>query len=186
MKLNINLRPTEKKRDSKRLRREGFVPAVVYGSKTEAKNITLSENEFQSVLRKVQKGRLSTTVFTLQVEKGKPIQAVIKDIQYHPTTYRILHLDFEELQDNVPVKINVPIEFSGVGDCAGVKQGGVLRQVTRNLRVACLPKDIPSCFIIDVKNLGVKQHKRLSEIELPETIRPVGSLDEVAVVVAKR
>lgn len=186
MKLNVKPRTAEKKRDSKRLRREGAIPAVLYGRSIEAQNIVVVDNEFQALLRKIPKGRLSTTVFTLAGEGGKLKQAIIKDIQYHPTTYHVLHLDFEELQEKVRVNINVPIECVGVAECVGVKQGGTLRQVIRTVRISCFPQEIPPVFILDVKNLGVRQHRKLSEIEMPASIRPITDLKEVAVVVAKK
>jgi len=186
MKLNVKPRAAEKKRESKRLRREGTIPAVLYGRNIEAENISVSDSEFQTALRQTPKGRLSTTVFKLEGEGGKARSAIVKDIQYHPTTYNVLHIDFEELQEKIPVKLNVPIEFVGVAECAGVKQGGVLRQVIRSIRISCLPKDIPTVFTIDVKNLGMRQHKKLSDIELPESIRPITDLNEVVVVIAKR
>ncbi len=100
--------------------------------------------------------------------------------------YSVIHLDFEELHSDVPVTVKVPIEMTGVVDCIGVKLGGILRQVIRHVKVRCLPKDIPSCFYLDVKSLDLRQSRRLNDLEIPETLRPLVDLNEVAVLIAKR
>lgn len=186
MKLKVSKREVIKKSESGRIRREGNIPAVLYvrGKPTDA--IIVGGAEFNSILRSIVPGRLSTTQFFLQDESGKERRAILKEIQYHPTTYQVNHLDFEELYDDAKVTLNVPIECTGVVDCIGVKLGGVLRQVIRKLRVRCLPKDIPSVFNIDVKHMGQNEKIRLSQLHIPHTVKPVANLNEVAVVIAKR
>ena len=98
----------------------------------------------------------------------------------------MIHLEFIELSDDVPVTLNVPIELMNIPECAGVKQGGVLRQVVRHLKVRCLPKNIPSHFELDVKEVGMYEKRRLSDISLPETVEPRMGLKTIAVVVGKR
>jgi large subunit ribosomal protein L25 len=169
-----------------RIRREGSLPAVIYVKGQETESIAVSGAEFDSLMRSLLPGRLSTTVFTLVDEHGKQRKTILKEIQYEPTTYHVRHLDFEELFDHLKVDLKVPIEMEGVVDCIGVKLGGVLRQVIRYLRVRCLPKDIPSVLKIDVRNLGQNESKRLGDLEIPETVRPLADLKEVAVLVAKR
>lgn len=185
MKLKALKRSSQKKSDIKRLRREGFIPAVIYG-KGKGENIAVASNEYQTLATKVQPGHLPVTVFTLVDENGKERKAIIKDIQYQITTYNVTHLDFEELFDDVKVDIKVPIECVGAADSAGIKLGGVLRQVIRHVKVRCLPKDIPSEFVLDVKELGMRQAKRLGDIAFPKQVVPLLSLNEVAVAIVKR
>lgn len=187
MKLQVSNRGLQSKGESKRLRRDGKVPAVLYSGGKAGESIFIDGNEFQKYLQTLKKGHLPTTVFSLVNEEGKERKAVVKDIQYHVTTYNILHLDFEELHDDVPVNVKVPIEFTGVVDCVGVKLGGVIRQVIRFLKVRCLPKNIPASFKLDVKSLNMKDTKRLRDIVLPEGVKPlVRDMNEVVVVIAKR
>lgn len=186
MKLKMQTRTVERKSDAKKMRRADDIPAVIYGHGTTAETITVKNSEFTALLRGVLPGRLSTTVFTLSDSKGKARRAILKDIQYHVTTYNIMHLDFEELQDKVKVNVKVPIECTGAADCPGVKLGGVLRQVIRYIRVRCLPADIPAVFELDVKSLGPRESRRLSDLAIPETVRPLADLNEVAAVVVKR
>lgn len=185
MKLKVFPRKGKNKSEINKIRREQNIPAIIYHRTKEAETITVHGNDFSGLLRNVQSGRLPTTIFELVDEKGKVRRALVKEIQYNPTNYDVRHLDFEELIDDVKINVNVPIECVGVVDCVGVKLGGTLRQVIRNLRVRCLPKDLPSCFNVDVKNMNVFEVKRLSDLEIPQTVRPLGDLNEVAVVVAK-
>lgn len=186
MKLKLLKRDSLKKSETKKIRREGDIPAVIYvkGKATDA--IAVNGPEFNALLRTVQPGRLSTAVFSLADEKGKTRRAILKEIQYAPTTYNVQHLDFEELFDDAPVSVKVPIECIGVADCVGIKLGGFLRQVIRYIRVRCLPKDIPQAFLADVKNMAMYETKRLGDLDIPQTVRPLADLNEVAIVIAKR
>lgn len=186
MKLEVKPREAEKKSETKKLRREGFIPAVIYVRGKPSETIALSATDFGAYLRKIPSGRLSTTVFTLADEKGRTRKALVKGIEYNITNYNVVHLDFEELLEDVKLNVNVPIECVGVADCIGVKLGGVPRNVIRNLRVSCYPKDLPSYFELDIKDLGLFQSKRLSDLNIPSSIRPLADLKEVAVVVVKR
>lgn len=186
MKLKFIKRTAERKSDAKKLRREGEIPAALYVKGKPTETISLNMDEFEGLLRQIKQGRLCTTKFSLVDEKGKVRTAIIKDIQYHVTNYNIIHLDFEELLDDVKVNVNVPIECVGVMDCPGIKLGGTLRQVIRNLRVQCLPKYIPDAFELDTRTLGVRDARRLKDLEIPKEVRPLADLNEVCIVIAKR
>jgi large subunit ribosomal protein L25 len=185
MKLKMVKRLSSKRSENNRIRREGNIPAVVYSSGIANENISVDGVEFAEIVRNMIPGRLSTTKFKL-VEGGKEVPAIIKEIQYHPTTYQIMHLDFERLTPGVSVTLNVPLEFSGVAECGGIKLGGFLRTVMRHAKVTCTPELIPDVFTIDVRELAIGQSKRLSNIQMPKGVKPLTSLEEVAVVIAKR
>lgn len=185
MKLTATVRTSTKKSDTKQVRREGKIPAILYSAGHQSEQLLLDAAEFNAVLRGMKSGHLGTTVFYLQIN-GKEKKAIIKDIQYQLTTYVVSHIDFEELFDNNPVSVKVPIQCIGVADCAGVKLGGFLRQVIRHVKVECLPKQIPAEFQIDVSNLGIKQARKLSDINIPQGVKPLAKMDEVVVVVSKR
>lgn len=186
MKLSLFKRTPGKKSENKKIRREGNVPGILYGLKQEVQNIYIKGEELQAVFRTLKSGLLPTTVFTLEGE-GKSCQAIVKDIHYHPVTYAPEHIDFVVLEANTPVNVNVPISLLGVAECPGVKLGGFLRQVIRTLKVHCLPKDLPQQFTLDVQDLQVAESKRLSDIVIPASVRPLAkSMNEVAVVIAKR
>ena len=186
MKLLLKKRAGVAKSENKAIRRAGDIPAVLYGSGLEPEKLVVPGQEFQGVLRhlKVKAKQLATQIFELEID-GATRMALVKDIQYHPATYAIEHMDFILLKDDKPVTVNVPIQILGAADCVGIKLGGTLRQVIRSLKVSCLPADIPSEFQIDIKELGVTQAKRLSDINIPANVRPLSAMSEVAVVIAK-
>ena len=186
MKLKINERLCAKKSELKQLRREGKIPVILYCKGKPNQQLMMDAAEFNALLRKIEPGHLPTTVFELVLENKKEIRAIVKDVQYQLTTYSVSHVDFEELVKDAPVSIKVPVQCTGVAECEGVKAGGFLRQVIRHVRVECLPAHIPSMFSIDVTNLGIKQSRRLADIEMPKGVKPLAKLDEVVVVIAKR
>ncbi|MBT3394353.1 MAG: 50S ribosomal protein L25 [Waddliaceae bacterium] len=186
MKLSVTKRAKATKKEAKRFRREGNIPAVIYSTRNDAENIVVDGEEFATAMRAIEKGGLPTTTFTLTDGEGKERRAVVKDIQYHITSYDILHLDFVELFDDVTVRVNVPIRFKGVEKCEGIKLGGVLRSVIRYCNVSCLPADIPQQFVLDVSKLAMTQSLRLRDIAFSKGVKPLSNVDEVAVVIAKR
>ncbi|CUI17186.1 50S ribosomal protein L25 [Candidatus Protochlamydia naegleriophila] len=186
MKLQTVSRTGNSKSEVNSLRREGMIPAVLYVRGKAGETLAVKSSEFGAYLRQVKSGHLPTTVFTLVDDKGHERRVLVKDIQYTITTYEVMHLDFEELLEEHKINVKVPIECTGTVDCVGIKLGGVLRQVIRHVRVRCLPKDMPTFFELNVKELGLKQSKRLSDIAIPETVRPLVDLNEVVAVIVKR
>ncbi len=186
MKLAIHKRNAGKKGENNKLRREGNIPAILYQDKGPGVPVQVKADEIKSVLRNIKAGLLSTTVFELAEAGSKSHKAIIKEIQYNVASYDVEHIDFALVSADKPVTVNVPIQMTGVADCAGVKLGGFLRQTIRTLKVSCLPKDIPQEFTVDVRDLGIGQSKKLSEIDLPSNVRPVGKMNEVAVIVGKK
>ncbi|HSX04425.1 MAG TPA: 50S ribosomal protein L25 [Rhabdochlamydiaceae bacterium] len=185
MQLTAKPRAEETKGGLKQMRRAGTIPAVLYSPNNEAQSLTIERVELETAFRKIKEGMLSTSVFKLNLDKGKK-KAIVKDVQYHPTNYKVLHLDFEELSEDVPVRINVPIILTGVMDCIGVKLGGFLRQVLRTIKVECLPKHIPTHFEIDVRDLAVGKTLKLSDLTLPAGVKGIYKSDQVMVLVSKK
>ncbi|MCC5831893.1 MAG: 50S ribosomal protein L25/general stress protein Ctc [Chlamydiales bacterium] len=185
MELTVSGRQPGKKSEIKKIRREGHIPAILYSKGEKGREIVVDGNAFLKVLNQIEKGTLSSVVFTLNLD-GNSVKAIIKDIQYAVTSYDIVHLDFEQLHDDVPVTLNIPLKFLNAVECAGVKLGGVLRQVIRQVKVRCLPKDIPDRFNLDVRDLTMGQSLKLNKLQIPSGVTPVTGLNEVAVVVAKK
>lgn len=187
MRLQAVKRAATRKSEVKKLRREGFIPAVLYVKGKAGEPLAVKASEFNTYLRQVKSGHLPTTIFTLVGEKGGERQVLVKDIQYHVTSYAVTHLDFEELISSHRVNLKVPIECVGQVDCVGIKLGGVLRQPIRHIRLSVDdPKNIPPFFELDIRELGIKQSKRLSDISIPKTARPLDNLNEVVAVIVKR
>lgn len=185
MKLEMIKRQVGKTGENNRLRREGRIPVVVYGPSRQPEGFSIEKAQWESSLRQIPKGSLSITIFTLHGDQGS-MQALVKEIQYHPTSYEVLHLDFIEVKKDVRVNVKVPLRFIGADECAGVKQGGVFRPVFRSIKVNCLPDQIPKELTLDVTEMGMKQNRRLSALAMPEGVRALANLNEVAAVIAKR
>lgn len=185
MELVVTSRETNKKSFLKKIRQQGGIPAVIYSGGVSVANVVVDALVFKKFLSGLASGALSSTIFTLSYE-GREIKALVKDIQYQITTYDVIHLDFEELLEDRDVRLNLPIRCINAVDCVGVKLGGSLRQVIRFMRVVCKPKDIVPHLELDVQDLGLSQTRKLSDIAIPEGIRPLTSLKEVVVTVSKR
>ena len=180
-------RSTLSKGETKRLRREGKIPCVIYAQKKIPEHVCVPAKDFADIVRNIEAGFLPTTIFSLKNEQGKKIRAIVKDIQYNVTTYDVIHLDFLELVENLPVVVKVPVECTNQIDCVGVKAGGFLRFVMRHVKVQCsTPSAIPSFFQIDVKELGLNQFKKISDLVIPTGVQPVGKEDDIVVTVVKR
>lgn len=186
MQLHIKKREAARKSEAKALRREGKIPAVIYHSQKDAEPIFVDATEYTSALKSMQPGRLSTSKFTLKGDDGKSRTAILKDIQYNPVNYDIIHLDFEELVDKVPVNVKVPVECVGVMDCPGLKLGGFLRQVNRFVRINCLPKDIPTHFALDISSMNIYETKRVKDLQIGQALKALTKENDVVVVIAKR
>jgi len=185
MKLTISKRVSERKSDAKKLRRSAQVPGVLYGLEGDNQNISFPLDQLQAILREIRQGLLSTTVFELS-DGDTTHRALIKEIQYHPASYAVLHADFCLVSHKKPVTVTVPIQVTGLADCVGIKGGGFMRQVIRAMKVSCPHNKIPQEFLLDVRELDISQSKTLADIVIPAGIKPLAKMNEVAVVIAKR
>lgn len=185
MKLTAKARPGKDKGLNSQIRRKGNIPAVLYAAGKGGNSIEVDGIEFNAALRSIQKGHLSTTVFNINLD-GKELKAIVKEIQYEVTTYRVIHLDFEELIEGYPITLRIPVECTGQAECQGIKLGGALRQVIRQVQVNCMPNNIPPYFELDIRELKMKEVKRLSDLVMPKGVKLIGTTDEVVALIAKR
>lgn len=183
--LKTSSREGKKRSELTRIRHEGDIPAVFYAAGAECHNLTVDGNEFRAVLRGLKMGHLPTTVFELKIGE-KSEKALVRDVDYHPITYAIRHLDFQRLDAKRKVMINVPVECTGAADSAGIKLGGVLRKVKRHVKVRCLPKDIPADFSVDVRDLAINQSVRVHQLDVPKGVEVLLKEQDVLVVIAKK
>ena len=185
MKLVVKHRFSQKKSEVKQIRSVGDIPAVIYSLKKEPASLIVNGQEFDAVLRQMQPGHLPITVFTLS-DGVKECQAIIKEIQYHVITYKVSHIDFQELTD-VDVNVKVPVNCIGTMECIGVKLGGVVRQVMRHVRVKCQPKHIPTKFDIDVKSANIGNSLRVKDLQgITSDVTVLAKDHDVVAVIAKR
>ncbi|MAY84307.1 MAG: 50S ribosomal protein L25 [Flavobacteriales bacterium] len=139
------------------LRKEGQIPAVIYGGK-ENVNFSVDEGEFTKIIN-------TPDIHLVDLNFGKSsTKAVIREVQFHPVTDDPIHIDFMEVFDDKPIIIGVPVKF--VGKSIGVLNGGKRREKLRKLVIKALPKDVPSEIEVDISNLRIGHGIKVEEIEL--------------------
>lgn len=154
--LSGSLRENVGKKDAKAVRNEGSVPCVIYG-KGEQNYVAIRHVELEKII-------VSPNVYIVNIAAdGKNFKAIIQDIQFHPLTDKILHVDFLELEDNKKVKIDIPVKL--VGRSRGVMNGGRLQQVFRKLKVYAYPSDLPDTIEVDITNLRIGGMIRVGQLE---------------------
>ena len=150
---------------SRRLRREGKVPGIVYGANKDAASIMVQQNE---IFHHLENEAFYSHILTLQVGKAKE-KVVLKDLQRHPYKPVVLHLDLLRVDENETLTMRVPLHFINEDICIGVKQdGGVVSHVMTDLEIVCLPKDLPEYIEVDVAEVNVGEGIHLSDLKLPE------------------
>ncbi len=163
------------KRASKRYRRENLVPAEVYGASKDNQSILVNSFELTNQIKDPQ---FYSNVIDLNVGKTK-IEVILKDIQRDPQKSHITHIDFLEVDQNVKITVNVPINFINEDTCVGVKKsGGVVSHIITEIEINCLPKDIPENIEVDVQELDINQSIHLTEIKLPDGVEFLSGTDK--------
>ncbi|MDP4189788.1 MAG: 50S ribosomal protein L25/general stress protein Ctc [Bacteroidota bacterium] len=158
IELKGTLRTSLGKSSSKKLRSDENVPCVVYGGK-EIIHFSTAEKNFKSLI-------YTPNVYLVKLDvDGKIHECVLQDVQFHPVSDRIIHVDFLEVDEKKPVVVSVPINIHGTA--AGVKEGGKLLQELRKLKIKGLTKDIPHEVDIDVTNLGIAHSIKVSDLNYP-------------------
>jgi large subunit ribosomal protein L25 len=142
-------------------RRAGKVPAVIYGAKQEATLIALDPRD---VVKELQKGGWQSSLYEVAVN-GRTERTLMRDVQFHPVTDRPLHVDFQRLAAGQLIRVRVPVSFSNEGACPGIKAGGVLNVVRREVEVMADPDNVPAAFEIDLAEAGIGDSLRWSAIK---------------------
>jgi large subunit ribosomal protein L25 len=168
--LTAEFRDAQGKGASRRLRRTGKVPAVLYGGHAEAANLSL---DHQRLMLALDNERFYSSILSIMID-GKAQAAILKDLQRHPAKNQVLHVDLQRVLDNEKIRMTIPLHFRGAAGSPGVKtQGGVVSHLLNDVEVACLPKDLPEFLEIDMSAMSINDLKRLSDIPLPPGVEIV-------------
>ncbi len=152
---------------SRRLRKAGKVPAILYGGGEAPESMVLDHN---TLSHQMNREAFFTSILTLKIG-AKSQQVVVKDVQRHPFKPLIMHLDFQRIREDEEITLSVPIHFLNEADAKGVKeQGGVVDHLLSEVEVECLPRYLPEYLEIDVTALELNQIYHLSDIKLPEGV----------------
>jgi len=168
--LTAQLREDKGKGASRRLRREGWVPGVLYGGDREPRSISLKSNELAQALMQ---DAFYSNVLTIKV--GDVTQdCILKDLQRHPAREEAMHIDLMRVVAGQEFKTTVPLHFVGEDLAPGIKlQGGALSKSVVDVEIICMPKDLPEFIEVDVSALNKDETVHLSDIKLPEGVKLV-------------
>lgn len=150
------------------VRREGKVPAVIYGEKQKPEMIALDANELWKI---VQRGKFLSTVLDIVVDGGKR-RVLPREIQLDPVKDVPVHVDFQRVGSSARVRVVVPVRFINEALSPGLKRGGVLNIVRHEIEVTCPPDRIPEHFTINLEGLEIGRSIHISAVPLPEGVRP--------------
>ncbi len=170
IEFNANARDEQGTGASRRLRRAGRVPGIVYGGEAKPQQIDLDHNEIFQHLRKE---AFYSSVLTMNLG-GKKEMCLLRDVQRHPYRQLILHVDFQRIDATHKVHQKVPLHFVNADVAPGVKlSGGMVQHVMTELDVKCLPKDLPGFVEVDLKDLVGGKSIHVSELKLPAGVEVV-------------
>jgi len=163
--LEAETRTDQGKGASRRLRREGMVPAVIYGAGQDPQSISLKHSE---VIKRLEHEAFYSHILTVTVG-GKINKAVLRDMQRHPAKPVIMHMDFLRVDESKPLRVNVPLHFIGADISPGVKAGGVLNHDVVEVGLDVLPAHLPEYIEVDVSGLDIGDAVHLTDLALPES-----------------
>ena len=165
--LNAENRVVEEKSSSRQLRSAGSVPAVIYGGKEEPLKITILEKD---IARASEVPGFATQILNISIS-GKNQNVIVKEIQRHPATQRVLHADLMRVDPDTKISISVPVRFINEDSCVGVKMhGGVVSHLINDIDITCLASNLPEYLEVDVENLDIGDSIFLSALNLPEGV----------------
>jgi large subunit ribosomal protein L25 len=174
-KLDVNSRAAEGSRAARRLRRSGRVPGVVYGGGGDSVGFDADARELRLALAS------SGAVLDLSVDGKKATPVVLKEAQRDPVRGATLHVDLLRVRLDQAIHAVVPLELAGVEDAPGVKEGGVLEQITRELNVEALPTAIPESIVHEVGEMQIGDHIGLAEVAIPEGVTLLDDVEDAVV-----
>ena len=182
-KIEASVRDDLGKGASRLLRREGNIPAIVYGGKKPPVSLTINHNE---LLKHLDHEAFFSHILELNVD-GETDEVVLRDLHRHPyKTTVVLHADFQRITRGQKMRMHVPLHFDNREESKGAKAGGVVNIIHNEVEIECLPRQLPEYLTIDLSDLDVNESIHLSEIKLPEGISipelALGEEHDVAVV----
>ncbi|MDG6779120.1 50S ribosomal protein L25/general stress protein Ctc [Thiomicrorhabdus sp. zzn3] len=161
------IRSQEGKGASRRLRREGKVPGIIYGADKDAVSVAFESNFIKHAFENVD---LFNTVLTIDVKGGETESCVVKDMQRHPATGEVSHIDLQRADEKSMLTKRVPFVFTGKNVAPGVKMGGMMTILQPTVEVRCLAKNLPTSITVDVSKMEAGTSLRLSDLALPEGV----------------
>jgi large subunit ribosomal protein L25 len=173
--LEVTLRPVEGSRSTRRLRREGLVPGVVYGGGAEPVAFSVNARILRSALAH------AGSVLDLAVDGGTATPVIVKDVQNHPVRGEAIHVDLLRVDMTQPIHSTAVLDLVGAEDSPGVSEGGVLSQETREVNILALPDDLPDVIQHDVSKMEMNETLTLAAVTVPQGVTLLDDLDETVI-----
>ena len=173
--LEVTARPVEGSRSTRRLRKQGLVPGVVYGGGVDPQPFAVDALALRSTLMH------GSAVLDVKVDDGDATPVIVKDVQNHPVRGEAIHIDLLRVDMNKPIHAVVVLELTGGEEAPGVTEGGVLSQETRELNIEALPDDIPDSITHDVSGLEMNETLTLSVVSVPQGVTLLDDPEETVI-----
>jgi large subunit ribosomal protein L25 len=166
--VTVEPRTVQGKGASRRLRRAGKVPGIIYGADKAPEMITLN---FNQISRQLEDEKFHSSILTVQ-QGGQTTQAILRDWHVHPVKSEVMHVDLQRVSATEKLHMKVPLHFLGQAEAPGVKvEGGIVTHMMTEADITCLPKDLPEFLEVDMSQLHLHQSVHLSNIKLPEGVQ---------------
>lgn len=178
VELKVYMREKISKNENKRIRKAGLIPAVLYGKNLASIPIKIPFKEFQ---RTISTEAGENVLINLKIEGKENYTVIVKEIQRDTLKDSFLHIDMQQISLEEVMQVKVPLSI--IGEPKGVKEGGILGQVIRELEVECLPTQIPSHIDVDVSSLEIGDVIRVSDLIIPEGVKLITHSEEVVVTI---
>jgi large subunit ribosomal protein L25 len=165
---------------SRRLRRAGKVPAILYGARRDPRPLVL---DHATLLHQTESESFFSSILTITIgEKSQP--CIVKDLQRHPYKNQIVHVDLQRILEDEKIRVTVPVHFIGEKTAPGLKQGGIVSHIITELEISCLPKDLPEFIDADMSAVELDVLLYVSDLQVPEGVEVLGGPEMMAKAVA--
>jgi len=165
---------------SRRLRRTGMVPGILYGGQKDPAMIAVNHN---SLIQHLEQESFYSHILNLSLD-GNSERVVLKDLQRHPARPFVTHIDFLRISENQTIRMHIPLHFTNEDACPGIKEGGLASHSLKEVEVTCLPKDLPEYIEVDLTGMDIWETVHVKELKLPAGVELVHTLDPNASVVS--
>ena len=162
------------------MRREGWVPSVIYGKGTENLNLKVDAKTFSDVLAHSSSENI---IVNLEIEGQGTRLAFLQSIQHDPLSAKVLHADFRSIDENTAITAHIPTHLNG--ESAGVKAGGLVEQYVHAIEITCLPNDLPETIEVDISNLQIGDSLHIGDIKYPAGVKATHAADVVVAHIGK-
>ena len=165
-KLIVKKRNNQGTSSSRRMRSDGLLPGIIYGSDKESNIVEMNLNQVEKILKNHSS---DSVLIEVDLEDEGSVRVLLKEVQYHPVTSSILHVDLQRVVAGKPIQVDVAIELNGEPE--GVKSGGIIDHKIHSLSVECLPKDMIESIPVDITNLEIGDSLNVSDIIVTSKIK---------------